>query len=65
MRNTKPQPGKEKILIPGDPEREAYKIRLISGVPVNKEVVKSLEDISGVYGHKIKQDVKSTGSLKN
>ncbi len=53
LRNTKPQPGEEKVLIPGDPEREAYQIRMKQGIPVNKEVVASLEDIAGYTGIKL------------
>jgi LDH2 family malate/lactate/ureidoglycolate dehydrogenase len=50
MRTTKPQPGKERVLVPGDPEREAYTIRMKEGIPVNKEVVKTLQDIAGYTG---------------
>lgn len=56
MRNTKPQPGKEKVLIPGDPEREAYQIRLKEGIPVDREVLASLEDISKYTGIKLGRD---------
>ncbi|MEO5995329.1 MAG: Ldh family oxidoreductase [Chitinophagaceae bacterium] len=52
MRNTKSQPGK-KVLIPGDPEREAYEIRMKDGIPVNIEVVASLEEIADYTGIKI------------
>jgi LDH2 family malate/lactate/ureidoglycolate dehydrogenase len=37
-------------LIHGDPERKAYQIRIKEGIPVNKEVVASLEDIAGYTG---------------
>ncbi len=50
MRNTKPQPGAEKVLIPGDPERIAYEKRKVEGIPVNKEVVKSLQIIANETG---------------
>lgn len=46
MRNTKQQVGKEKVLIPGDPERTAYQERLRDGIPVNKEVIATLEQIA-------------------
>lgn len=46
MRNTKPQKGVEKVLVPGDPEREAYTRRMKEGIPVHKTVVTSLEEIS-------------------
>ncbi len=52
MRNTKPQPGK-KVLIPGDPEREAYQIRMKEGIPVNASVVASLQDIVRETGIKL------------
>jgi L-2-hydroxycarboxylate dehydrogenase (NAD+) len=55
MRNTKPQPGAEKVLIPGDPERIAYQERVIAGIPVNKEVVKSLRIIADETGIELKQ----------
>jgi L-2-hydroxycarboxylate dehydrogenase (NAD+) len=56
MRKTKVQPGKERVLIPGDPEREAYKIRMKEGIPVNKEVVASLENISRLASVKLRRE---------
>lgn len=50
MRSTKPLPGAREVLIPGDPERLAYKERMKEGVPVNKEVVTSLETIAAHTG---------------
>lgn len=50
MRNTRPQPGAESVLIPGDPERIAYKIRKVEGIPVNKEVVAALQIIADETG---------------
>ena len=52
MRNTPVQPGREKVLVPGDPEREAYETRMKNGIPVNKEVVASLQEIEGYTGIK-------------
>src|SRR5690606_8363503 len=46
FRATKPAPGQEAVLIPGDPEHEAEKIRTRDGVPVIDAVVKDLESIS-------------------
>lgn len=46
MRSTKPLPGTEGVLIPSDPERQAYGIRVKEGIPVNKEVVAFLEVIA-------------------
>jgi L-2-hydroxycarboxylate dehydrogenase (NAD+) len=50
MRSTKPLPGTEGVRIPGDPEREAYAVRMQEGIPVNKEVVTALQAISDQTG---------------
>lgn len=50
FRATKPAPGQEAVLIPGDPEHEAEKIRTRDGVPVIDAVVKDLESISRETG---------------
>ncbi len=50
MRSTKPQPGFKEVLIPGDPERIAYIERIGKGIPVNKEVVLSLQKIADETG---------------
>ncbi len=46
FRNTKPAPGTNGPLIPGDPEREAEAIRSQEGIPLLKSVVDDLLDIS-------------------
>lgn len=46
MKATKTQPGRKNVLIPGDPERQAFEIRSKEGIPVNKNVVASLEAIA-------------------
>jgi L-2-hydroxycarboxylate dehydrogenase (NAD+) len=53
MRTTKPQTDAHKVLIPGDPELEAYTKRMKGGIPVHKEVVSSLESISKATGIKL------------
>lgn len=53
MRNTKPQPGADKVLIPGDPERMAYEKRMKEGIPVDKEVFRSLQLIAEETGIKL------------
>ncbi len=53
MKATRVQPGRDSVLVPGDPEREAYQIRTKEGIPVNKEVVASLEVISQETGIKL------------
>lgn len=48
FRNTKPAPGHEAVLIPGDPEHAAEKVRSKSGVPVIESVVNDLKEISRI-----------------
>ncbi len=50
FRATKPAPGQEAVLIPGDPEYAAEKVRLKDGVPVMKPVVEDLQRISRETG---------------
>ena len=50
FRNTKPAPGTNGPLIPGDPEREAEAIRSKEGIPLIKPVVDDLLDISRKTG---------------
>jgi L-2-hydroxycarboxylate dehydrogenase (NAD+) len=50
FKNTKPAPGTNGPLIPGDPEREAEAIRSKEGIPLIKPVVDDLLDISRKTG---------------
>jgi L-2-hydroxycarboxylate dehydrogenase (NAD+) len=50
LRATRPLPGEEAVLIPGDPEREAYEVRMQEGIPLNQEVVAALEAIGKETG---------------
>jgi LDH2 family malate/lactate/ureidoglycolate dehydrogenase len=50
FRNTRPAPGTNGPLIPGDPEREAEAIRSKDGIPLIKPVVDDLLDISKKTG---------------
>jgi LDH2 family malate/lactate/ureidoglycolate dehydrogenase len=50
FRQTKPAPGTNGPLIPGDPEREAEAIRSKQGIPLLKAVVDDLLDISKKTG---------------
>jgi L-2-hydroxycarboxylate dehydrogenase (NAD+) len=50
FRATKPAPGTNGPLIPGDPEREAEKLRREKGVPLIMPVVEELRDISQKTG---------------
>jgi len=46
LRRTRPAPGTDGPLIPGDPEREAEAVRRRDGVPLTPPVVEELRDIS-------------------
>lgn len=50
FRATKPAPGTQGPLIPGDPEREAEQVRRKNGVPLILPVVEELRDISQKTG---------------
>ncbi len=50
FRATKPAPGTNGPLIPGDPEREAEKVRREKGVPLILPVIEELRDISQKTG---------------
>jgi LDH2 family malate/lactate/ureidoglycolate dehydrogenase len=50
FRATKPAPGTNGPLIPGDPERQAEKIRREKGVPLLMPVVEDLRSISKQTG---------------
>jgi LDH2 family malate/lactate/ureidoglycolate dehydrogenase len=50
LRATRPAPGHEGPLVPGDPEREAEQLRSASGVPLVLPVVEDLRAISAVAG---------------
>ncbi|HNN32143.1 MAG TPA: Ldh family oxidoreductase, partial [Chitinophagaceae bacterium] len=46
FRNAKPANGYEKVLIPGDPEREMQEERMNNGIPVIEAVVKDLHNLA-------------------
>lgn len=50
FRNAKPAPGHEKVLIPGDPEREMEKVREAEGIPLQDSMVKELKDLGMKFG---------------
>ena len=50
FRATKPAPGTQGVVIPGDPERLAEAERRVSGVPLSPAVVTDLRDISARTG---------------
>lgn len=49
FRNAKPAKGQEKVLVPGDPEREMEIIRKKEGIPVIDAVMKELLELSETY----------------
>jgi len=49
FRNAKPVDGQEKVLIPGDPEREMMSIRKREGIPLLEPVVKDLQDLADKF----------------
>ncbi len=46
FRSAKPAEGYEKVLIPGDPEREMEAIRRTEGIPIVAPVVKDLQEVA-------------------
>ena len=52
FRNAKPAPGHEKVLIPGDPEREMEIIRSTEGIPLPENLVVELKEIGDKFGIK-------------
>ncbi len=50
LRDTRPVPGTEGPLIPGDPEREAEAVRRRQGIPLLKPVVDDLMDVAKKAG---------------
>jgi LDH2 family malate/lactate/ureidoglycolate dehydrogenase len=50
FRATKPAPGTDGPLIPGDPEREAEQVRAKDGIPLIMPVVEDLRDIASKTG---------------
>src|SRR5947199_11082 len=53
FRNAKPAPGYEKVLIPGDPEREMEAIRKETGIPLVSSVVDELSEVGARFGLKL------------
>lgn len=49
FRKAKPMPGKEKVLVPGDPEREFEADRIKNGIPLLDAVVKDLKELGNRF----------------
>lgn len=50
FRVAQPAPGQEKVLIPGDPERETEAARMNAGIPVDRSVADELSVIGNRFG---------------
>jgi len=55
MRSTRPVPGTDGPLIPGDPERESEKNRKTEGIPLVEAVIQDLQEISAATGVRLPQ----------
>jgi LDH2 family malate/lactate/ureidoglycolate dehydrogenase len=53
FRQAKPTEGNEKVLIPGDPERELEAERRVSGIPLLKPVEEDLRSLGERFGVKL------------
>lgn len=49
FRNAKPVEGQEKVLIPGDPEREMEMERMVNGIPLLPIIVSDLEKTGAIF----------------
>lgn len=50
FRNAEPAAGYEKVLIPGDPERELTIERLKNGIPLHEQVINDLLELAAKFG---------------
>ena len=50
FRNAEPAEGYEKVLIPGDPERELTIERLKNGIPLHEQVIDDLQNLGAKFG---------------
>ncbi|MFY9154390.1 MAG: Ldh family oxidoreductase [Prolixibacteraceae bacterium] len=50
FRNAEPAEGQDRVLIPGDPERELTAERLKNGIPLHEQVVKDLQELGNKFG---------------
>ncbi len=53
FRNATPAPGHDKVLIPGDPERETEALRRLEGIPVEDSVIADLEQVGKRFAIKL------------
>ena len=50
FRNAETSTGQDRVLIPGDPERELTSERLKNGIPLHEQVVADLKDLGNKFG---------------
>lgn len=50
IRATRPEPGRESVLVPGDPEHRARADRSVNGVPLDAETVEGLQKLAEEIG---------------
>ena len=50
FRNAEPVAGQEKVLIPGDPERELTIERMKNGIPLHEQVINDLHELGEKFG---------------
>ncbi|RYZ40402.1 MAG: Ldh family oxidoreductase, partial [Sphingobacteriales bacterium] len=50
FRTARPMPGEEKVLVPGDPEREMHDHRILHGIPLLDVVLKDLQELGTRFG---------------
>ena len=50
FRNAQPIAGQEKVLIPGDPEREIQQHRIENGIPLHPDIINDLRQIAVKFG---------------
>jgi LDH2 family malate/lactate/ureidoglycolate dehydrogenase len=50
FRNATPIDPNQKVLIPGDPEREAHEARMQTGIPIVDPVVVDLKEVGARFG---------------
>jgi LDH2 family malate/lactate/ureidoglycolate dehydrogenase len=51
FRAAKTVTGKEKVIIPGDPEREMHADRMANGIPLNEKVVEDLRELGARFNN--------------
>ena len=52
FRKAKTIEGEERVIIPGDPEREMEKLRRKDGIPINPKVVEDLKELAASFNLK-------------